>query len=301
MRLLSIALLLTTSACLTPRSMMLGQMASPLGYGAAEVGVTTGIGYSQQTTTTPGTTNQSTGARVWTVPAVEGNAHFGLSDRVGINAHFSSAGIQPGLKITVNRPNAAAHFAIMPQLAIGYAHVRSALYVTDAGGAQTENAPGTDSMLTFMGGLRLMVSHKAGFFAGIGGDFIATRYNRTRVMGTGNNGTPVSDVSNTLQLAVAVNVGFSISVGFVRIRPELGFQVNPWLASGSNSDAGNFGGSGGFGWALLPGFSLVAATPKSTRDVGAEEDEKNVGPSEEKERDSDEERDDRDDREERDP
>ncbi len=288
MRHLSIALALACTACLTPRSMMLGQTAAPLGYGAAEIGVTTGIGYSQQSTPTPGTTNNSTGARVWTVPAVEGNAQFGVSDRVGINAHFSSAGLQPGLKITVNRPNAAAHFAIMPQLGMGYAHVRSATYVTDAGGVQSEVAPSTDSIFTFMGGLRLLVSHKIGFFAGVGADFIATRYNRNRVVGSGNTATPVSDVSNTLQLAIAVNLGWSISVGWLRIRPEIGFQVNPWLVSGSNSMAGDFSASGGFAWALLPGFSLTAATPKITRDAGAEEDDKNVGGEDrERERDGD--------------
>lgn len=272
---------------------MLGQMAGPLGRGAAEIGVTTGIGYSQQTTTAPGTTNQQTGARVWTIPAVEGNAQFGLNDHVGINAHFSSAGFQPGLKITVNRPNAAAHFAIMPQLAVGYAHVRSALYSSDVTGTQTEVSPATDSMLTFMGGLRLMVSHKVGFFAGVGADFIATRYNRTRIVGVGNASTPTSDVSNTLQLGIAVNVGFSISVGWIRIRPEIGFAVQPWLQSGLNTEMTSLSGSGGFGWALLPGFSLVAATPKITRDAGAEEDEKNVGGEEERERPEREEGDER--------
>ena len=291
--LLMIASILASTACLTPRSMMLGQMAGPLGRGAAEIGVTTGIGYSQQTTTTPGTTNQATGARVWTVPAVEGNAQFGLNDHVGINAHFSSAGLQPGLKITVNRPNAAAHFAIMPQLAIGYAHVRSALYSSDQTGTQVEVSPATDSMLTFMGGLRLMVSHKVGFFAGVGADFIATRYNRTRIVGMGNASTPTSDVSNTLQLAIAVNVGFSISVGWLRIRPEIGFAVQPWLQSGANNEMTSLSGTGGFGWALLPGFSLVAATPKLTRDSGAEEDDKNVGGEEERERPEREEREER--------
>ena len=35
---------------------------------------------------------------------------------------------------------------------------------------------------------------------------------------------------------------------------------------------------GGYGWAILPCFSFTAATPRVTRDVGAEEDEKATQP-----------------------
>ncbi len=44
------------------------------------------------------------------MPALEGNALFGLNDHVGVNAHFSPAGLQPGLKITVTRARQAAQF-----------------------------------------------------------------------------------------------------------------------------------------------------------------------------------------------
>ncbi|MBL8955836.1 MAG: hypothetical protein JNK82_33995, partial [Myxococcaceae bacterium] len=297
MRTVIVVVALTSAACLTPRSMMLGQMAGPIGKGAAEIGVATGIGYSQQATTVPGTTNNTTGARVWTIPAVEGNAHFGLNDHVGINAHFSPAGVQPGLKITVNKSR-RAHFAIMPQLAMGYVHVRSAAYATGNTGSTNESDATSTSMFTFMAGLRLMVSHVSGFYCGVGGDFIATRAISTPTV---NNALP-STINNTLQLAIAANVGFSISLGWVRIRPEIAFAVQPWLQSGRNFEDTALSGSGGFGWALLPGFSLVAATPTNTRDEGAEDDERKVGPTDDRDerdrRDRPEDREDRDEREE---
>jgi len=299
MRLFSVVVLsLTCAACLTPRSMMLGQMAGPVGRGAAEIGVATGIGYAQQTTPVPGSTSDARGARVWTIPAVEGNAQFGLNDRVGINAHFSSAGIQPGLKITLNRPSARAHFALLPQVAVGYTHVRYAAYATGSGGISNESDPRSYSMFTFMFGLRALISHVSGFYCGFGGDFIATRFLDSPVIVN----RVTTTISNSMQIAIGVNVGFSINVGWVRIRPEIAFAVNPWVQSGANvDDMPGFQGSGGFGWALMPGFSLVAATPKVTRDEGAEEDEKKMGPSEDRddrdrERDEREERDDREER-----
>ena len=186
MRLPIVVVAVCATACLTPRSMMQGQMAAPIGRGAAEIGVGTGIGYAQQETTRPGTTNETTAARIWTVPAVERNAPFGLTERLALNAHFSPAGIQPGLKITVNRPRAAAHFALLPQFALGYGHVRSAANVTDSSGIKVESSPQSTSLFTFMLGLRLMVSHKSGFFTGVGGDFIATRSVNTVVVSNAN-------------------------------------------------------------------------------------------------------------------
>ncbi len=296
MRLLPVVLL-SASACLTPRSMMLGQMAGPVGRGAAEVGVAAGIGYAQQATPTPGASNDVRGARTWTIPAVEGNAQFGLNDHLGINAHFSSAGIQPGLKITFNKSR-RAHFALMPQVAVGYAHVRQAVYSTSSTGVTTESDPHAYSMFTFMFGLRAMISHASGFYCGFGGDFIATRFIDSPVI----SNRVTSTINNTLQVAIAANVGFSINIGWVRIRPEIAFAIQPWVQSGANvDDLPGAQGNGGFGWALMPGFSLVAATPSVTRDEGAEEDERKVGPAEDREqREEREERnDEREEREER--
>lgn len=288
MRLVPISITIAFAcACLTPRSVMQQQLAAPIGKGAVEVGVGAGLGYEQQNTPTPGAATQYTGASSLILPGVEANAHFGVNDHVGVNLHFSTAGIQPGIKLTVNKSR-VAHFALMPQLAIGYGRAGSSLYVTDGAGVTRETAPVSTSMFSFMIGLRIMVSHVSGFYAGVGYDLIATR----TVRSAGAPGIPVYDATNTVQQSVMVNVGYSIAVSWLRIRPELAVSVQPWIWA-SNSQ---FGNSGGFGWAILPGFSLTAVTPAATKDVGADEDEKNVGPSEDNPPERERERDDRDDR-----
>ena len=98
------------SGCIVPRSMTLGQLAAPVGRGATEVGVATGFIYASQTNPQfdgqdgigdPIKTNDRTNG--FTIPAFEANLNTGFNDHVAFNVHASSAGLQPGLKLTLNK------------------------------------------------------------------------------------------------------------------------------------------------------------------------------------------------------
>jgi hypothetical protein len=270
--------------CLTPRSIMVGQMAAPIGKGAAEIGLGAGVGYAAQSgpiIQNPGGGSTQQLTKGFGLPTFEGNAHFGFGDHLGLNMHVSSAGIQPGVKITVNKSQ-VAHFALMPQAAIGYASFGQANYVAGTDGVQMETTPTWTTAFTFMIGLRVMVSHRSGFYASVGYDFIATR--STTNVGASMTSSPTSTLNTSLQHQLAVNVGFTVAVNWLRIRPEIAVGILPAISSSTHSGGVDTSGYGGYGFVILPGFSLVAVTPKVTKDEGAEEDEKNVGAPEEKPR-----------------
>jgi hypothetical protein len=277
MRFVSIVALLVCG-CLTPRSVMLGQMASPVGKGAAEIGVGAGVGYSQQTAPSMNTTlpngdlqqNQQS-SHALALPGVEGNVLYGLSERVGFNAHLSSAGLQPGLKITVNSPRDRAHFALLPEFGAGYASYAQSTFVTGTNGLTMETAPSSINMFTFMIGLRALVSHQSGFYAGVGYDLIVTRSYQTSTLGAGNSVTPTSSTTTSIEHQITVNLGFSVNVGWFRIRPEIAVGIQPSINTSYSSGGTQSGGYGGYGFVILPGFVLAAATPPAKQSEEEEE------------------------------
>jgi hypothetical protein len=208
------------------------------------------------------------------LPGVEGNAHFGLTDKVGFNAHFSSAGVQPGVKFTVNNPRDRAHFALMPQFAVGYASYGQSTFVTGPDGIQHEMMPTAVTSFTFMIGLKAIVSHRSGFYAGAGYDLILTRSATT--VGASQTMAPMSSLSTSAQHQITVNVGFTVEVGWLRIRPELAIGILPAISTSFSMGGNEQSGYGGYGFVVLPGFTLAAATPKATRDEGNEEDERQM-------------------------
>lgn len=268
---------------------MLGQMAAPIGKGSAEIGVGAGVGYSSQvapptTSTLPNGVDTQQNQQVshgFALPGIEGNAHFGLTDKVGFNAHFSSAGVQPGVKITLNHPRDRAHFALMPQFAVGYASYGQSVFVTGADGIQHETMPMVVTSFTFMLGLRAIVSHKSGFYASAGYDLILTRSATSSTEGMGNSVTPTSSLTTSVQHQIAVNVGFTVEVGWLRIRPEIAVGILPAISTSFYMNGNTASGYGGYGFVILPGFTLAAATPRAARDEGAEEDEKQMNPEKE--------------------
>jgi hypothetical protein len=277
MRFVSIAALLACS-CLTPRSIMLGQMASPVGKGAAEIGVGAGVGYSQQTAPVVNTMlpngdvqqNQQS-SHGFALPGVEGNVLYGLTERLGFNAHLSSAGVQPGLKITVNSPRDRAHFAFLPEFGVGYASYAQSTFVTGTNGLTMETAPSSVNMFTFMLGLRAIFSHQSGIYAGVGYDLILTRSYATSTIGMGNSVTPTSSTTTTLEHQITVNLGFSVNVGWFRIRPEIAVGIQPSINNSYSTGGTTSGGSGGYGFVILPGFVLAAATPPAKQTEEEEE------------------------------
>lgn len=275
----------TTGGCITQRSLMLGQMASAVGKGGADLSVSTGAMYAAQTsppydTTVSGGETQSNQAsgKGFSLPWFEANANYGLSDRVGLNLHMSPAGIQPGAKFTLNR-SLIAHIALLPQVGVGYGSTGTSTFVAGSNGIQTEVSPTSVTRFLFTAGLKVLISHRSGFFSGLGYDLYYTRSANNGTTGTGGTVMLTQTINTSLEHLISIALGFNVAVGMVSIRPELDFAVIPAISTTSQSGLGNtVGASGGFGYAFLGGFGFALTTPPNKRDTGAEEDEKNVGP-----------------------
>lgn len=287
MRIRSCALCLALlTGCIVPRSMITGQMAAPVGRGATDIGVFTGVQYASQTNpgfvgqdTTTGdpmtTAKRSSG---FSLPAFEANMQYGFSDYVGLNVHASSAGLQPGVKFTVNKSK-VAHFALMPQVAFGYGSTGSTAVVSGADGVQRDMNPTSGTSFTFLGGLKLLVSAKfnktAAFFAGAGYDFIFNRNFNAAQLGPANATDNSSTINSTIGHQIAVSVGFDIALGWVHLRPEVAFGVYPGISQSvtvnNPPDSNTVAATGGFGWAIFPGFTLSVQSPQ--RELTAEEEE----------------------------
>jgi hypothetical protein len=269
-----------TVGCVAPRSMTLGMTAAPLG-SSTEVSVFSGVGYAVQSNAV--TTSMNAGGdpvrtqtqhRAFGAPTFEANVTKGLSDHFALNVHASPAGLQPGLKWTINRSR-VFHIAALPAVAFGYSSLGTADYVQQPTGAQTETNPRATTSFTFLGGLKLLFSHESGFYAGAGYDFVFHRSNSSSAPSATADRTDTITQTTTHQIMAAV--GFSIALGQLSIRPELAFAVNPTLAQtvsarvGATS-TGNQVFTGGGGWAILPGFSVAVATPKEKADPEADEE-----------------------------
>lgn len=285
MRISALCALALMSGCIVPRSMITGQMAAPVGRGATDVGVFTGVQYGSQTN--PGfvgqdaigdpitTAQRSSG---FSLPAFEANLQYGFNDHVGLNVHASSAGIQPGVKLTVNKSK-VAHFALLPQVAFGYGSTGSTSLVSGADGVQREQSPSSSTSFTFLGGLKLLVSAKfnktAAFFAGAGYDFIFNRNFNAALLGSGSVTDSSSTINSTIGHQISVSVGFDIALGWVHLRPEVAFGVYPGISQSKTvnnpPDSTTVAATGGFGWAIFPGFTLSVQSPQ--RELTAEEEE----------------------------
>lgn len=268
--------------CVTPRSMSLGMMAAPIGSGT-EVGVFTGFGYGSMTgpvveNTNPVTMEKSstqTANRTFSIPAFEANITKGFTDHVGLNVHVSPAGIQPGLKWTVNRSR-VAHFALLPAIALGYASVGSADYLAQSTGAQMELNPRATTSFTFLGGLKLLFSHVSGFYAGAGYDLVFQRSNSSSAPSANTDRSDTITETLTHQLMAAI--GYSIGLGAVSVRPEVSFAVNPALSQLTRTrvggaDTGEISRTGGSGWALLIGFTVAVGSPPGKASSASDEDD----------------------------
>jgi hypothetical protein len=282
---------LVASGCIVPRSMVMGQMAAPVGRGAMDVGVHTGVLYAAQRNPqftgqpTAGGEPQKTEERTsaFSIPAFEANLNYGFNEHVALNVHGSSAGFQPGLKLTVNRSK-VAHFALMPQLAFGYASLGQSTFVGGQEGVLTETAPRSGTSFTFLGGLKAMFSHRSGFYAGVGYDFTFNRQFNAAIIGPQGVTQRSETVYSTTAHQVSINVGLDIALGLVHLRPEVAFAVYPGIAQTISGRLGatenpSMGATGGFGWAIFPGFTIAIQTPR--REMTADEEEEEAAKEEE--------------------
>ena len=294
------------SGCIVPRSMTIGQMGAPVGRGATDVGVYTGFLYASQTNPTlPGTptadgnatTNQEK-TNAFSIPAIEANIQHGFSDRVGLNVHASSAGLQPGLKLTLTKSKIAA-VSLMPQVAFGYASLGASTFVAGPDGVQVETAPHSSTSFTFLGGLKVLFSHRSGFYAGIGYDFIFNRNYNASIVGSAQVGDKSEVVYSTTGHQISASIGLDITLGMVHLRPEVAFAVYPGIAQTISgrvgaTDMAPVGGSGGFGFAIFPGFTLAVVSPKHELTDEEQQEEEEVQKAEKKKKGDDAEDDDED-------
>lgn len=282
MRTWSCVVLALCSGCIVPRSMVVGQMAAPVGRGATDVGVFTGVSYASQTnpafesvnsTNDPITVQERTAG--FAAPNFEANLQYGFNENVGLNVHASSAGIQPGVKFTVNNSK-VANFAILPEVAVGYGSTRGLNLVAGADGLQQEMNPATKTSFTFLGGLKALVSHKSGFYAGVSYDFMFNRQYSSAAVGTANTTDQTEAVTSTIAHQIAVGIGIDITLGMVHLRPEVDVAFYPGISQTKQARVGADFSSpltagGGFGFAIMPGFTISVASPR--RELTAEEEE----------------------------
>ena len=230
--LLPAAALAALAACAMPRSAGFGQTAMPLPSGAAEVGISPGLGF-QATSGPPipvgGGVSNVAGGRNLALPAGEGNLAFGLTDTVGLNLHFSPAGVQSGAKLAF--PHSSLSFALMPELGLAYWSRGSTTTQTRPSGTASTDTGGTSNFGVLFGA-KAFASHSSGLYAGAG-------YAYQRV-GTSQLSTPATtrgsvNVSHALSLAA----GFELGSGAIKVRPEMAVVILPvvggWNVNGATA------------------------------------------------------------------
>lgn len=271
------------TGCLVPRSMVYGMSAAPVGRGATEVGVFTGVQYAAQTNPPFETTDvggdpvrNQLMATSFAIPAFEANIQHGFSDHVGLNVHLSPAGVQPGLKWTLNKSR-VAHIALLPAIAFGYGSGYSEVQFSAVDGILRKRDPRQTTSFTFLGGLKVIASHKSGIYGGVGYDFIFNRSLERAILGTGNTQDEVSTLTQSGTHQISAAIGFDIVLGLVHLKPEVAFAISPLIASEvTNRVPANettASASGGFGWAIFPGFTLSVASPPRAKTADEVEEE----------------------------
>lgn len=295
-----------SSGCLVPRSMVYGQMAAPVGRGATEVGVFTGVQYAAQNNP-PYDTQDIDGNAVrnqlvatgFAIPSFEANLQYGFSDHVGLNVHLSPAGLQPGLKWTINKSK-VAHVALIPAVAFGYGSAYSDVTFSGVDGVLKKRDPRQTTSFTFLSGFKFIASHRSGVYGGVGYDFIFNRSLERAIVGTGNVQDEVSTLTQSGTHTITAAVGLDITLGLVHLKPEIAFGISPMIANTVTSklppNETTISASGGFAWAIFPGFTLSVASPARAmtdeeREEEAEEEAKakrrRGGEEEEEEEDDD--------------
>ena len=284
------------SGCIVPRSMTIGQMAAPVGRGATEVGVFTGFAYASQTNpqfdarnsiNDPIKTNEKTNA--FSIPAFEANLNTGFSDHVALNVHASSAGLQPGLKLTLNKSK-VAWVALMPQVAFGYASLGGSTFNTEGNsGVLAETAPRSSTTFTFLAGLKFLFSHRSGFYAGLGYDFIFNRNYNAAIVGATNVTDKSETIFSTTGHQISASIGLDITLGWFHLRPEIAFAVTPGIAQSitrrTGADEVSVGPqTGGGGWAIFPGFTMAIVTPRRELTDDEQQEEEEVQKAQKKKR-----------------
>lgn len=290
------AALAVLSGCVTPRSMTLGEMAAPMGKGGAEVGTFIGVPYAYQANPTTVTediagnrfNNQVVG-KALAVPGAEANLQYGFSDRFALNVHASSAGLQPGLKWTLNKSR-IFHFTLQPAAAFGFGRYDASTLQAGQDGRYTEVNPTQNTTFTLMTGLKVLFSHRSGFYAGVGYDFLLNRQYSAIPATTGSGAQETAATAFQHQIMAAVGLDIPIGQGHIHLRPEIAFAAVPMYSIASTTTVSganpvNVNSTGGYAFIVMPGFTLAIASPappRSEEDDSAEEAPAKNGDDEDK-------------------
>lgn len=223
-------------------------------------------------------TTEEIAASGWVAPHFEGNAQIGVSERVALNFHFSAAGIAPGAKFTFARSPTLA-LALVPQVGLGYFSQASRVGVTGADGRIQVTNPASTQVLLFQPGAKLLLSHRSGFYAGIGYDWVFMKRSQSSTIGSEAT-TQVVETSSTQtghQLGAAL--GVTAEAGRVVLRPEVAVVVIPSFSTQYAQGTTSLASSGGYSFAVFPSLTIaVRNAPKSQEEDEEEEQEVEVPP-----------------------
>lgn len=220
---------LAVCSCASPRSVVVGRTAEPLGRGNAEIGLSAGVAYSNGSMSLPtgsgfggGPTAASAGASRLQFPAAEGNAALGLADWIDLNLHYSAAGLQPGARFVLSKGSPLT-LSVMPEVGLGMTAL--AMYgETNSGSGQTVTTSlAAFTVSTILIGARVLASHDSGLYGAIG-------YEHQRfTLGTGALPAEPALLYHHLGLAA----GYEFRRGQLRIRPEFAVSYSPvvWVAN----------------------------------------------------------------------
>ncbi len=177
------------------------------------------------------------------------------------------------MKLTLLRGRAS--LALMPHGALGYGSSASVTQATGVDGRITEVAPSTVSTFTWMAGLEALASHRSGLYGGVGYALQSVTVSTSSISGSGNATQPVQSTTGSIQHHVSAAIGFDIRLDRVHLRPEIAAVLTPLLFSSTSDGAGRVVSEGGGGWGFLvmPTFTVAVASEPDKTDRGREEDE----------------------------
>ncbi len=244
-------LALAATGCMTPRSAVFGQGGALLARNGVETTVSPGMMFQVQNAPPQnfgGGSSAVASSTSVSVPAFEANTAFGLSDAVGLNFHFSPAGLQPGVKVALSR--GAFSLAVLPEVALGLVSVTSNTFANGV----PQGTPSNQSTLSLLAGFKLLGSHESGFYGGFGYDF------QTFSVATAEN--PISGINTPSVLGssshnLALAVGYEIRLAGLKLRPELAMLFSPALSSSSASGNTTVSQTGGSLALFFPNLSIA--------------------------------------------
>ena len=254
-RLLGPLVLVVVGGCIVPRSVGFGQTATGLAPGATEAGISPGAGFvAANAVATPaaGGGTAVTTTRELAAPGFEGNFAIGLLEELGLNFHLSSAGLQPGLKISF--PSDGVSVAVLPSVGVGYASQAASIQLTKGSLTSASDAGGT-GFLQAMAGAKLIVSVPAGFYAGVGYDFQRLSSEVLAAAPTGKGTVMTSH-------AFSAAAGWELGRGALRVRPEIAVMVVPFINRWTVVGAASTFSEGGTELVVFPNLTFALGERK---------------------------------------